>query len=140
MKMNGQQQKVEIGRSIRSVDLYELSQRGMSYLRHSREKGILGLERLVQAEEVDLFRDALEMLIDGCSEEEAKRFLSVSREQTFRHLLVIYDLIEDLVSSISRSENCYLVAKRTKLYLRGDDADRAFNCQCDNRACTAAES
>ena len=42
MKMNGQQQKVEIGRSIRSVDLYELSQRGMSYLRHSREKGILG--------------------------------------------------------------------------------------------------
>lgn len=135
----GCQQRVSVN-SVRSIELTGLIMRALHYLKISREKGVLGLEGEKHTEPLDLFREALELLIDGCPAEEVSSYLAISREQTMDHLAAIYAVIDDMVAAVAAGKNCYLVAKRANLYLRGQSVDSLPAYGCDECECRGDDS
>lgn len=107
-------------KEIREIDIYQLSQRGLGYVRTCRSKGILELESNIKREPVDLFREALELLVDGCSSDEIRQFLATSKKQTLHHIETIYSLIENMTVSAKQGENPKLVERYAQLYFTGD--------------------
>jgi flagellar motor component MotA len=107
-------------KEIREIDIYQLSQRGLDYVRTGRSKGILELENKIKNEPLDLFREALELLVDGCSADEIKQFLSTSKKQTLHHIDTIYSLVENMAISAKQGENPKLVERYAQLYYTGE--------------------
>jgi len=107
-------------KQIREIDIYQLSQRGLSYVSAARSKGLLELENNIKNEPLDLFREALELLVDGCSADEIKQFLSTSKKQTLHHIDTIYSLVENMAVSAKQGENPKLVERYAQLYYTGE--------------------
>lgn len=107
-------------KEIREVDIFQLSQRGLDYVRTGRSKGLLELENHIKNEPLDLFREALELLVDGCTADEIKQFLTTSKKQTLHHIETIYSLVENMAISAKHGENPKLVERYAELYFTGE--------------------
>ena len=107
-------------KKIREIDIYQLSQRGLNYVRIGRTKGLLELENQIKHEPLDIFREALELLVDGCSAEDLRQFLSTSRKQTLHHIETLYSLVENMAVSVKEGENPKLVERYAQLYFTGE--------------------
>ena len=116
---NGKQQSYAI-KKLREIDIYELTQRGLRYVDASRSKGLLGLEHFIKEEPLDIFRETLELLVDGCSASEIRQFLSTSKKQTMHHIETLYSLVENMTVSAKEGDNPKLVKRYAQLYFTGE--------------------
>jgi len=107
-------------KKIREIDIYQLTQRGLNYVRIGRTKGLLELENQIKHEPLDLFREALELLVDGCGADDLRQFLSTSKKQTLHHIETLYSLVENMAVSVKEGENPKLVERYAQLYFTGE--------------------
>ncbi len=107
-------------KKIREIDIYQLTQRGLNYVRIGRAKGLLELENQIKNEPLDIFREALELLVDGCSADDIRQFLTTSKKQTLHHIETLYSLVENMSISVKEGENPKLVERYAQLYFTGD--------------------
>lgn len=107
-------------KKIREIDIYQLTQCGLDYVRIGRSKGLLELENQIKHEPLDIFREALELLVDGCSADDIRQFLTTSRKQTLHHIETLYSLVENMAVSAKEGENPMLVERYAQLYFTGE--------------------
>ena len=107
-------------KSIREADIYQLTQRGLNYVRIGRSKGLLELENQIKQEPLDIFREALELLVDGCSADDIRQYLTTSRKQILHHIETLYSLVENMAVSVKEGENPKLVERYAQLYFTGE--------------------
>ncbi len=107
-------------KEIREIDIYQLTQRGLDYVRAGRSKGLLELGGKIKHEPLDILREALELLVDDCSAEEIRQFLSTSRKQTLHHIETLYSLVENMAISAKQGDNPKLVERYAQLYFTGE--------------------
>lgn len=111
-------------KEVREIDIYQLTQRGLNYVRTGRSKGLLELEKNIKHEPLDIFREALELLVDGCSAEEVRQFLTTSKKQTLHHIETLYSLVENMAVSCKEGENPKLVERYAQLYFTGEQLSK----------------
>lgn len=116
---NDKQKRFAI-KNIREIDIYELTQRGLSYVETGRSKGLLSLEDSIKDEPLDIFREALELLVDGCSTDEIRQFLKTSKKQTLHHIETLYSLVENMAISAKEGDNPRMVKRYAQLYFAGE--------------------
>jgi len=107
-------------KKIREIDIYQLTQRGLNYVHIGRTKGLLELENRIKHEPLDIFREALELLVDGCGSDDLRQFLSTSKKQTLHHIETLYSLVENMAVSVKEGENPKLVERYAQLYFTGE--------------------
>ena len=107
-------------KNIREIDIYQLTQRGLDYVRIGRSKGLLELENRIKHEPLDIFREALSLLVDGCASQDIRQFLSTSKKQTLHHIETLYSLVENMSISVKEGENPKLVERYAQLYFTGE--------------------
>ena len=111
-------------KEVREIDIYQLTQRGLNYVRTGRSKGLLELEKHIKQEPLDIFREALELLVDGCSADEVRQFLTTSKKQTLHHIETLYSLVENMAVSSKEGENPKLVERYAQLYFTGEQLSK----------------
>jgi flagellar motor component MotA len=116
---NDKQQRFAI-RHVREIDIYDLTQRGLGYVETSRKRGLLTLENSIKDEPLDIFREALELLVDGCSADEIRQFLTTSKKQTLHHIETLFSLVENMTVSAKEGDNPKLVKRYAQLYFTGE--------------------